>query len=104
MTTESMKQVIMENVPFSELSKNKGIYEFFEPGDNNPGFKPKNMSLGISYEDADDEKDVYVYNIFIGEEYINISGRGSKENPLPDDVLSELVETWNSLEAKNDLV
>lgn len=97
MTLEKIKNSILTEVPFSSLEKNKGIFEFFEHGDNSKGFNPENLSLGISYEDIDEEKDVYIYNIFAGEEYINISNRGSKENPIPDEVLRELVETWNNL-------
>ena len=78
--------------------KNKGIYEFFPYG------LLTRKSLGISCEDLDDEKDVYIYNIFVGGdhdtggEYINISNRGTKDNPLPTEVLEELVEVWNSFE------
>lgn len=72
--------------------KNKGIYEFFPYG------LLTKKSIGISYEDIDDEKDVYIYNIFVGDEYINISNRGTKDNPLPTEVLEELIEVWNSFE------
>lgn len=93
MTAEKMKQIIMEEVPFSTLLKNQGIYEFYEQGDNSLGISYED----ICYEDVDEEKDVYIYNIFVGKEYINICGHGTKENPLPDDVLKELVKNWNDL-------
>lgn len=89
MSIEEMKEIIMNEVPFSELQKDKGIYEFHENGEK---------SLGISYEsgiDFDERTDVYVYNVFIGEEYINVSGYGTKENRLPEEVLNELVKEWN---------
>lgn len=98
MTLEKIKNAILKEVSFSKLEKNKGIYEFFKHGDNSKSFNPENLSLGISYEDIDNEKDIYIYNIFAGEEYININAKGTKENPIPNEVLKELTETWNSLE------
>lgn len=92
MTYERMKGIIAENVPFSKLKKDKGICEFYAMHCNDSGI---NKSIGISYEDIDDEHDVYIYNIFIDSEYINISGHGTKDNRLPDDVLTELVAEWN---------
>lgn len=91
MTVEKMKQIIIDSVPFTQLEKNKGIYEFHIEG---------GISLGESYEDIDDKKDIYIYNIFIGSEYINICGEGTKEEPLPNNVLSELVKEWNSIHNK----
>lgn len=88
MTIEKMRKIIMESVPFSQLEKNRGIYEFYNDNESE-------KSLGISYEDIDDKKDVYIYNIFIGSEYINISGEGTKKNPLPNDILEQLVKEWN---------
>lgn len=88
MTIEKMRKIIMESVSFSQLEKNKGIYEFYNDNESE-------KSLGISYEDIDDKRDVYIYNIFIDSEYINISGEGTKENPLPNDILEQLVKEWN---------
>ena len=85
-TPNEMKQIILKNVPFTKLKKNNGIFEFHQQNDK---------SLGISYEDIDDETDVYIYNIFIDSEYINICHKGTQNNPLPNDVLNELVEEWN---------
>lgn len=90
MTIEEMRKIIMGNVPFSQLEKNRGIYEFYNDNESE-------KSLGISYEDIDDKKDVYIYNIFIGSEYVNISGEGTKENPLPNDILEQLVKEWNTI-------
>lgn len=91
MTVERMKEIIMSEVPFSELQKNKGIFEFHEEN---------SKSLGVSYEDIDDKKDVYIYNIFLGEEYLNICGEGTMENPLPDEIVGELVEEWNKYDTE----
>lgn len=89
MTIEKMKQILIDEVPWQEVTeqKNKGICEFYEQN---------GKSLGISYEDIDDEKDVYIYNIFLGDEYINISNRGTKDNPITEELLNELVTEWNS--------
>lgn len=87
MTEEQMRAFIMEETPFSELEKGAGIYESRRIGE---------MSIGVSFEDLDDVKDAYVFNLFVNGEYINICGNGSKENLLPNDVLTGLVKTWNS--------
>lgn len=92
MTKEQMKEIINNEVPFSDLQKNKGIFEFHFVMNEVKGYE---KSIGISYEDIDDETDVYIYNIFLGDEYINISNRGTKENPIPDEVIQELIDEWN---------
>lgn len=92
MTVEKMKQILTDEVPWEEVKKrkNKGIYEFYEQN---------GKSLGISYEDIDGEKDVYIYNIFLGDDiYINISNRGTKDNPITNELLNELVLEWNIYE------
>lgn len=66
-----------------------GITEFYT-GKNK-------MSIGVSYEDIDEEKNVYIYNIFCGDEYINISNHGRYGDRLPDAVVNELTERWNEL-------
>lgn len=86
MTIEEMKQFIKKNINFNELKKNKGIYEFIIEN---------NKSIGISYEDIDDKKDVFIYNLFVNNEYVNINGEGTKENPLPDNILKELTQEFN---------
>ena len=91
MTSEKMKAIIT-TVSFSELQKNTGILEFYSEMSESQEYE---KSVGISFEDIGDETDIYIYNIFLGEEYINISNRGTKENPIPNEVLEELVEEWN---------
>lgn len=92
-TSEKMKEIITTEVPFSELQKNKGIFEFHSEMDKSQRYE---KSLGISFEDIDDETDLYIYNIFLGDDiYININNRGTKENPIPNEVLEELVKEWN---------
>ena len=92
MTREKMQAIIITEVPFADLQKNKGIFEFHFEMNENKGYE---KSLGISFEDKDDETDIYIYNIFLGNEYVNIGNVGTKENPIPNKVLEELVEKWN---------
>lgn len=83
MTIEKMKNIISKEIPFSELIKNGGIYEFYQEG---------HIGIGISYEDDENKKDIYIFNLFYNDEYINISGTG-----INDGVIKELVENWNKL-------
>lgn len=92
MDREGFKDFIMKNIDFQLLVKNHGIYEFQISGDK---------SLGVSYEDMKEDdnsvKAVYIYNLFCGDEYINISGYGTRDNLIPDKLLDELAERWNEL-------
>ena len=93
MTFEKMEEIIKNEIPFSLLEKNKGIVEFYED---------ENISIGLSFEDLDEEqKDVYIFNLFYGDEYINICGEYKLVNgkfiDLCTNLIEELVETWNTL-------
>lgn len=48
----------------------------------------------------DEERNVFVYNIFCGDEYININGYGTQKEPLPDVMLEEITATWNNLQER----
>lgn len=89
-TLEKVTEFINNNVDFSSLQKDKGISEFRISN---------TISLGVSFESKgpDGESDIYVYNLFWNDEYINISGFGTKDNPTPDDVVVELTKVWNDL-------
>ena len=86
----TIKQLIEHIISHEKFEKNAGIYEL-----------PMNpvMSLGISYEDLEDEEDEtgYIYNLFRNGGYVNISGYGTKADPIPEPVLQELTETYNKL-------
>lgn len=71
MTIKEIEQIISTKIPFSELEKNTGIYEFY---------KENNLSIGISYESDDDCNDVYIYNLFYNDDYINIFSVGTGKN------------------------
>lgn len=64
------------------------------------------FSVGCSYETGENGEPIYVYNLFFmsecgyedgefvhGGEYINIAGFGTEDDPLPDDVVDEIVNT-----------
>lgn len=102
LTTENMEYII-RTIPRMNLDKNKGICEFYMDGD---------MSIGVSYEDLKQYqgvvfKDVYIFNIFLGDEYINIEGEYQwKDNQfealeaLEDqtlDIIKILTAEWNRL-------
>jgi len=85
-----MCKAILETTPWDELVLGAGITEI-------ELFGEEKKSIGISYEDLRDEggpEQGYVYNMFHEDTYFNISTRGSKENPLPDTVLADVIELW----------
>jgi len=91
MTYEEMKQILETKIPFSDLVKNSGIYDFYEKD---------NIGIAISYEDYEHGVDTYIYNLFwLPDEYINISSEGFSDNPITDEIINELVEAWNDLES-----
>lgn len=77
----SYKEII-NKIDFTKIKKGNGIYEF-------PVHK--DLSLGISLEDEDGEE-VYIYNLFLADTYINISNRGTRENKYSRELLTELYE------------
>lgn len=94
MLKKRMKELIEFNCPYDDMIKNNGIYEFYSEG---------RKSIGASFEDGeagDYDEERYVYNLFIGDEYINISAAGTADNILPDPVLTEITNRWNEFEIK----
>lgn len=81
---------INKDIPFNNLIKNKGIYETRTLANSS-------ISIGLSYED-EDEKEVYIYNVFVEDQYINISGRGNKKDILPDAVINEILSEISDIE------
>ena len=47
-------------------------------------------------DEADTEwgEAAYVYNIFLGDQYVNVSTRGTVDNPTPDELLEELFKEY----------
>ena len=73
---------LVSKLDIKEENKDKGIDEFYVY---------EGQSIGISYE----SENTLIYNIFLGEEYVNISGNGTLQERLPDELARELVDTWN---------
>lgn len=75
-------QKLVSKLDIKEENKDKGIDEFYVYD---------GQSLGVSYE----SENTLIYNIFLGEEYVNISGNGTLQERLSDEIARELVDTWN---------
>ena len=88
MTTEELKNIIESEINFDSIKKGNGIYDIQIRNNDR-------ISIGVSFEDLDDKKDAYVYNLFASGEYINISNTGDKHDKLPLTVLKEMAEVWN---------
>lgn len=81
MTVKEMKDIFTTEIPLESLTVDSGIYEFHvEDG----------KSIGISYERVE-EKPVYIFNIFLGDEYVNISGEFERIFDSVETVTNE----WN---------
>lgn len=85
MKKEQMKALLTSFLP--EIHEKDVIHEF--------AVEQESKTIGISLEDIDEKQNVFVYNIFVGDEYITIGGYGTQEEPLPDEVVQELTAIWN---------
>lgn len=84
--------IINKDVPFDNLMKNIGIYETRSLSSD------LIISVGVSYEDDEDNKEIYIYNVFIDDEYIHISETGTKEDRLPTAVINRILSEISSIE------
>lgn len=90
MTKDKMREIIL-STPFDELVKNSGIYVIYEDG---------NLSLGVSRESDNDCGERYIYNIFWGDEYINICGYiRTRHDSNIEPIISDLYAQWSDLES-----
>jgi hypothetical protein len=72
---KELDKIISENystVDQLNKAKNHGIYEFELDG--------LPLSLGISFEDLEEIDGVFIFNVFVKEEYINIPGQAILDN------------------------
>lgn len=90
-TLPNISDFISAQIPFKEMIKDNGIYE-------TDFINGSNMSIGVSFETNDDGEEVYIYNVFAGDNYINIDEAGNKENIMPDSVINEILEKLLSIE------
>lgn len=81
---DRLKKFIRTEIDRSSMVLDEGIHE---TGALYPG-----ITFGCSYESDDEGKPVYIYNLFVDGEYVNVCGCGTPVVPLPDDVLKELVD------------
>ena len=81
MTTKEMENIFTMEIPLEGLVVDSGVYEFH---------LEENKSIGISYENIEG-KLVYIFNIFLGDEYINICG----EFESIYDAVEIVTEEWN---------
>lgn len=81
MTVKEMENIFTMEIPLEGLAVDSGIWEFHVEN---------NKSIGISYEDIDG-KLVYIFNIFIDDEYINIGG----EYESIYDAVEIVTNEWN---------
>ena len=86
MNTEKLTKFLLETVDFSNLKINSGIYEYSYPGDDK-------LSFGVSRE-KEEEDICYIYNLFCEDEYINISEKGTADDPLNKKILEEILEMY----------
>lgn len=83
LTIENLADFIKKELPFNDLKIDTGIAET-----NN--INNTDISIGVSYERDENGNNVFIYNLFAGEEYINISNKGTDKNKMPNSVLIEL--------------
>ena len=88
----------INQIDFSAIQKDNGIYEY-----PITTIGKETLSLGISYETNDDAQDVYVYNLFRNNEYINISATGTPTKKYNSVLLAEL-NTATPATFKHDIV
>lgn len=75
----------IDTIDFSKIQKDNGIYEY-----PITTIGKETLSLGISYETNDDAQNVYVYNLFYNDEYINISATVTPTQKYDSILLAEL--------------
>lgn len=88
MTEQKVKDMITESL-ISELEKDKGITEIYKEND---------LSIGISFETGDtaigEEPEIYILNLFVKDEYINIEYFPGNKG-LNDDTFRAVANAWN---------
>lgn len=84
MSVEEMKEVFTAEIPLEGLVIDSGIYEFHLEGEK---------SIGVSYEHSEETGlPIYIFNIFIDDQYINITG----EFDSIYDAVEVVTNEWNS--------
>lgn len=88
MTFKEMEDIFAMEIPLEGLALDSGIYEFHEEN---------GKSIGVSYEHSEDSgKLVYIFNIFLDDEYVNITG----EFESIYDAVEIVTDEWNNYYVK----
>ena len=87
MTPEEMCEVFDTHIDleFLETYLDKGIYVFYIEW---------NKYIGVSYETNEEGSVGYIFNLFLGDEYINVCGFYANIF----DAVDAVTEAWNKLE------
>jgi hypothetical protein len=84
MTEKEMREIFKNEIRLEDVKLGAGIYEFHIDGEK---------SIGVSYEniDCDTPHMGYIFNIFVGDEYIDIP------NDFADiyDAVKAVTDRWN---------
>ena len=81
MTVKEMEDIFTDEIPLEGLEIDSGIWNFHKEG---------NKSIGVSYENLEG-KQVYIFNLFVGCEYINICGNYESIY----DAVEVVTDEWN---------
>lgn len=89
MTRERLEDIFTMDIPLEGIALNSGIYEFYHSG---------NRSIGISFEDEvidnNPDRAVYIFNLFVDGDYVNIGGYYESIY----DALDAVLDAWNEYE------
>ena len=86
---EEIKVFIKKEIPFDTMEKNGGIYESSSIGKDEYG---GDITIGVSYEENEEDGEFYYYNIFVGEEYIDVANGELVylDDKIPTSILSKI--------------
>lgn len=79
---ENIRDFIKSEVDFKSLKTDTGIFETAVYTDG--------LSIGVSKETSDEGNIVFIFNLFCGDEYINISDHTTEDNILSDEMMQRI--------------
>ena len=79
---ENIRDFIKSEVDFKSLKVDTGIFETAVYTDG--------LSIGVSKETSDEGNIVFIFNLFCGDEYINISDHTTEDNILSDEMMQRI--------------
>lgn len=104
-TAKQMESILRTEIPWEELKKDTGPFEFFEAD---------NVSIAISWESDENKESVFIFNLFAydksviikydedgapqyASEYINVAGSYQRGQIPCAELVNELVAAWESV-------